>query len=176
MFKTTFSEHNTIWGGTSPECPTPWLRVCNNYRGNSLLSLLGKVLSTCLEKRCCGIIEPKLDDTQYRFRSSQQYRPNFHFQNKFSRNLGSTPKVSTNVLSTSWKHTTVFLEKNFGECCGRTVLTLTAACYWPSSHCIPVQKFVSVSADLNYNRSPWVFDSHRGACCHHSSSQSTWFR
>jgi len=44
-------------------------------------------------------------------------------------------KTSSHDLSTSRKHTTGFLVKNFGECCGSTVLT--AACYWPSNHCIP---------------------------------------
>jgi len=36
---------------------------------------------------------------------------------------------------------------------------LTTASYWPSSHCIPDQKFVSVSGELNHNRSPLVLDS-----------------
>ena len=40
------------------------------------------------------------------------------------------------------------------ECFGKTVLT--TACYWPSSHCIPAQKFLSLSAELNHNRSPLV--------------------
>jgi len=55
--------------------------------------------------------------------------------------------------------------KSFGECCGITVLTAT--CYWPSS--IPAQK-LSVAAELNHNRSPWVLDSDKGVCCNHSSS------
>ena len=42
----------------------------------------------------------------------------------------------TNVLSTSAKHTTLFLGKNVRGCCGTTVMT--AACYWPSGHCIGV--------------------------------------
>jgi len=37
---------------------------CTNYRGISLLSLPGHVYAKCLEKRCCKIIELKLDDTQ----------------------------------------------------------------------------------------------------------------
>ena len=36
---------------------------------------------------------------------------------------------------------------------------LTAACYWPSSYGIPAQKFVSVSGELNHDRSPLVLDS-----------------
>jgi len=39
--------------------------------------------------------------------------------------------------------------KSFGKGCGSTVLI--AARYWPSSHCIPAQNFVSVSAELNRN-------------------------
>jgi len=30
---------------------------------------------------------------------------------------------------------------------------------WPSSHCIPAQKFMSVSSELNYNRWSWVLNS-----------------
>jgi len=41
---------------------------------------------------------------------------------------------------------------------------LTAACYWPSSHCIPDQKFLSVSGELNHDRSPLAFDSDKGVC------------
>jgi len=68
----------------------------------------------------------------------------FPLSRKISRNLGSMPKTYTDVLSTSRKHTTGFLVKNVGDCCGSTVLT-GASC-WPSSHCIPAQKFVSVAA------------------------------
>ena len=76
--------------------------------------------------------------------------------------------TSTHVLSTSRKHTTGFLVRSFGRYCGNTVLT--AACYWPSSHCIPAQKFVSVSGEFNRNRSPLALDSDSGVCCHHSFS------
>jgi len=73
---------------------------------------------------------------------------------KFSRNLASRPKISAHVLSTSRKHATGFLLKTFGECCGSTVLT--AAFKWPPNHCIPAQKFVSVSEELYHDRSLWV--------------------
>jgi len=49
-------------------------------------------------------------------------------------------KDAFTCLSTSRKHTTGILVKSFGECCVSTVLT--AACYWPSSHCIPAQTCV----------------------------------
>jgi len=70
----------------------------------------------------------------------------FSLSSKFLRNLRSMPQTCTHVLSTSIKHTTGFLVKSSGQCCGSTVLT--AACYWPSSHCIPAQKFVSVSGEF----------------------------
>ena len=70
------------------------------------------------------------------------------------------PKTSTYALSTPKKHTIGFLVKSFGECCGSTVLT--AACYLPSSHCIPAQKFVSMSGKLNHNHSPLVLHSTMG--------------
>ena len=47
-----------------------------------------------------------------------------------------------------------------------------AACYWPSSHCIPAQMFVSVSGKLNHDRSTLVLDSDNGVCCHRSFSYS----
>jgi len=74
--------------------------------------------------------------------------------------------MSIHVLSTSRKHkpTTGFLIKNFGKCCESTVLT--AACNWPSSHCILTQKFLSMSVDLNHNPSQ---GSDKGVSCHHSS-------
>ena len=81
-------------------------------------------------------------------------------------------KTSTRVLLTSRKHKTGSLVKSFGECHGGTVLM--AACYRPSSHRIPSQKFVSVSAELNHNRSQWVLDSNKGVCCHHSSAWPIW--
>jgi len=64
---------------------------------------------------------------------------------------------------------TGFLVKSFGECCVSTVLT--AACYWPSSHCIPGQTFVSVSGELNHDRSPLGLDSDKGVYCHRSYSK-----
>jgi len=53
-------------------------------------------------------------------------------------------------------------------CCRSTVLMTT--CYWPSSHCIPAHKFVSLSAELNQNHWQWVLDSNKVVCCHHLSS------
>ena len=53
------------------------------------------------------------------------------------------PTTSTHVLSTSRKHMIGFFVESFGKRCASTVLTAT--CYWPSSHCILAQKFVSMS-------------------------------
>ena len=44
-------------------------KKCANYRDISLLSLAEKVYAKCLEKRCCEIVEPQLQDAQYGFRS-----------------------------------------------------------------------------------------------------------
>jgi len=52
------------------------------------------------------------------------------------------------------------LVKSFVECCGTTVLT--AACYWPSSNCIPSQKIVTLSTGLYHNRSALVLLSDNG--------------
>jgi len=89
---------------------------------------------------------------------------------KFSRNPGSIPKIS----STSGKYMAGFLVKSFGECCSRMVLT-GASC-WPPNNCIPAQKIVSMSAELNHNRSALVLDSDNGVCCHHSSTYCLYIR
>jgi len=123
-------------------------------------------VAKCLEKRCREIIESKLNDTQCGFCPNRSTTDHISLSSKISRNLGSMLKTSSHALSTSRKHTTGFLVTNFVECCVSTVLTMTAACYWPSSYCIPAQTFVSVSGELNYDRSPLVLDSDRGVCCH----------
>jgi len=61
-----------------------------------------------------------------------------------------------------------FFVKNFEGCCGSTVLTGSSC--WPSGNCISAQKTVSVSTELNHNRSALVLDSDNCVCCHHSSS------
>jgi len=94
----------------------------------------------------------------------------FPLSSKFSRNPGSMPKIS----STSGKYTAGFLVKSFGGCCGRAVLT-GASC-WRPNNCIPAQKIVSTSAELNHNRSALVLDSDNGVCCHHSSTYSLYIR
>jgi len=65
---------------------------------------------------------------------------------KFSRNLGRKAKASTHVLSTSKKHTTRFLVKSFGRCCGSTVLTVALllavkSLYSCSEVCVRVDGF-----------------------------------
>ena len=43
-------------------------KQCTNYRGISLLRLLGKVYAKCLEKKCREIVESKLEDGECGFR------------------------------------------------------------------------------------------------------------
>ena len=89
----------------------------------------------------------------------------FPLSSKFLRNPGSMPKKSTHVLSTWGKYMAGFLVKSFWECCGSTVLT-GASC-WPSSNYIPVQKIVSLSTELNHNRSSLVLYSDNGVWSPH---------
>jgi len=94
-------------------------RERTSHQGMSLLSLDGKV---CVKWRGHSPI----------FVPSVAVPSKFSFYSNFSRNLESIPKTSTqHILSTSRKHTAVFLVKSFGECCGSAVLT--AACYWQST-------------------------------------------
>ena len=143
---------------------------CTNYRGIFLLSLPGKVYAKCLQKRCYEIIELQLDNAQCGFRPGRSTAYQIFTLQQILRNLGSVPKTFAHVLLSLRKHTTGFLVESFGKCCGSTVST--AACYWPSIHCtcLPAQKFVSVSGELNHNRSQFVLDSDKGVCCHHSPS------
>ena len=94
----------------------------------------------------------------------------FPLSSKFSRNPGRMPKTS----STSGKYMAGFLVKSFGGCCGLTVLT-GASC-WPPNNCISAQKIVSMSTELNHNRSALVLDSGNGVCYHHSSIYSPYIR
>jgi len=71
--------------------------------------------------------------------------------------------MSAHALPTSSrKHATEFLLKCFG----------VPKAFHPmgSNNCIPAQKFVSVSGELNQDRSPLVLDSDMGVCCRHSFS------
>jgi len=78
----------------------------------------------------------------------------------FLRNLRSVPKTSTHVLSNSRKHTTGFFVKSVAG----------VRCWW-----LPVTarqvtasltRSVSVSGELNHDRSSVVLDSCKVVCCH----------
>ena len=91
----------------------------------------------------------------------------FSLSSKFLWNLGSVAKTPTLALPTSSrKHATGFLVKCF--CVPKAFHALG------SSHCIPAQKFVSVSGELDHDRSPLVLDSDKDVCCHHSFSYVHW--
>ena len=106
-------------------------------------------LTKWLEKRCREIIESKLNDTPCRQtiesklndtprRPGRSNTDHISLSSNILRNLGSMLKTSSHASSTSRKHTIEFLVKSFEECCRSTVLK--AACYWPSSHCIPAKE------------------------------------
>jgi len=78
--------------------------------------------------------------------------------------------MSRLVLSILKKYTTGFHAKRCGKCCGSAMLTV--ACYWPSTHRNPAQKSLSVSQELNHNRSLWMLND-KGVCFHHTSSWSS---
>jgi len=115
-----------------------------------------------LEKRCCKIIESKLMITSVVFILAVPQQTTFHSPAIFW-------EYANDVFTCSIKHTAGFLVKSFGECCLSTVLT--AACYWPESHCIPAQMFVSMSVESNHDHSSLVLDSDKSVCCHRSFSK-----
>ena len=120
-------------------------------------------LAKCLEKRYREIIESKLNDTQCSFRPGSNTTDHTSLSRKILRNLGIMLKISAHALSISRKHTTeVPCEKLWGVLreCGVDGRQVT----------IPAQKFVSVSGELNHDRSPLMLDSDKGVCCHRSFS------
>jgi len=127
----------------------------NQLQGDSFTSAPRR--SVCQDAK---IIEPKLDDTQCCFRHD--------------RNI--TEQISTlqQIFEKSWEHAkdvcTFFVD--LGKVYGRVSREklLAGASYWPSTHSISAKKIVSVSTELNHNRSALVLDSDNGVCCHHSLS------
>ena len=87
----------------------------------------------------------------------QHYITNFQSPANFREMLGACQKRIYMFCRPRGKYMVGVLVKNFGGCCGSTVLT-GASC-WPSNYCIPAQKIVSVSTELKYNRSLLVLYS-----------------
>jgi len=71
-----------------------------NHRSFTLFSHPRKVRAKCFETRCSEIIEYKLDGVQF-FWGLVALQTNFSLGNKCSRNLGTIPKMSALILSTS---------------------------------------------------------------------------
>ena len=124
-------------------------------------------MSVCQD--AAKIIESKLHDTQCGFRRRSK-KNTFSHSSKFSRNPGNMPMTYTHVLSTSVMFMARFLVKGLGGYCGSTVLA--GAHCWQSSNCIPAQTIVSVSTEVNHNRSALVLDSDNGVGCYPSPSLS----
>ena len=125
------------------------------YRSIFLLSLPGRVHAKMPRKYWA-----KTEWYPVRFLSLPQHSEQLFSFSKFSRNPGCMPKPYRHVLSTSGRYMAGFLVKRFGGCCENTVLT-GASC-WASSNCIPAQKVVPLSTELNHNRSALVLDSDIG--------------
>jgi len=177
-FKDDFLQHTNLFNACRVYLNTKFIKILSiqvtdvtaevsNTRPAMLFGnfqIINIYVAKCLENRCREIIESKLNDTQCGFRPGRGTTDHISFFSKILRNLGGMLKTSSRALLTSRKHTTGFLLKSIVECCLSTVLT--AACYWPSSCCIPAQKFMFMSGELNHHRSPLVLDSDNGVCCH----------
>ena len=123
--------------------------------GNFLI--INSYVAKCLVKRRRQTIESNLNDTQCGFSSGHS---NTGYISLFSKD------VFTCFVDLEKAYDRVPCEKLW-ECCGSTVLT--AAYYWPPSHCIPAQRFASVSGELTHDRSTLALDSdNEGVCCHRS--------
>ena len=113
------------------------------------------------------MIELMLNITQCGFRPGRSTTEAISLSSKFLRNVGICQR-RPHMLCRPREST--IPDSSRKACCGSTVLK--AACYWSSSHCIPAQKFVSMSEKLNHDRSPLVLDTDKGVCCHRSISES----
>jgi len=113
--------------------------------------------------RCREKTDPKLNYIQCRFRRGRSTTEQlFTLQQIFKQSWEHAKDVYTCFADLEEVHGRVLREKLWG-CCGSTVLT-GASC-WQSS--ILAQNIVSVSTELNHNRSD------NSVFCHHSSSYST---
>jgi len=151
-------DHPHILNGRQDTGRSEW----TNYRSISFLSLPGREYAKMPRKwfNHSWIIPNAV------FVAAVALQNKFPLARKFSRNPGSMPKTYTHVLSTSRKHTSGFLVKNFSGCCGSTVLT-GASC-WPPLHfcsedCVPVDGVKSQPSSVDIGL-------RNGVCCHHPSS------
>jgi len=93
-----------------------------------------KVQPICHVVDCISNCWPKSDDTQCGFRPGRSTTDQISLPSKFSRNLGSMPKTSTHVLSTSRKHSSW---KAVGSVDGRLLLAVKSL-YSCSEVCVRV--------------------------------------
>ena len=73
-------------------------KKCTNYRGIFLLSLPEKVYAKCLEKRCCKIAKPQLQDAQCGFCPGRSPLARSLPFTKYLRNCGNMPKRCIHAL------------------------------------------------------------------------------
>jgi len=140
--------------------------ITTNYGGIYLLNLPGKVYAWCLEKRRCGIIERNLDNTQCGFVLVVAIQVKFSLAANFRQTLNGGCQKCLHMFRWPRMHIASFLTKSLAEYGVDNRLLLATK----SLYSCPAQKFVSVSAELSHNRSPWVLDSDKGVCCQHSFS------
>jgi len=149
-----------------------YIRVSNTRPATLFgkFQLINIYVAKCLEKRCRETIESNLNDTQCGFRPGRSTTDQiFTLQQIFEKSREYAKEVYTCFVDFKKAYDLVPCEKLWGVL---QVYSVDGRCYWPSSHCIPDQKFFSVSGELNHDRSPLVLDSDKVVCCHNSFSQS----
>ena len=123
-------------------------------------------IAKCLEKRCREIIQSKLNDTQRGFRPGPSTTDQVSLSSNFWEILGLCRRRPHMVCRTRESIGPVFSWKGLwsGAGVGYSVdgrLLLAAKSLFPD------QKFVSVSGELNHDRSPLLLlNSDKGVCCH----------
>ena len=116
-------------------------KQCTSYRRISLLSLPGKVVAKCLERKCREIVKSKLENCQCSFRRGRSTTDQIFTLNKSSRNLGNMAKISLHALSILKNHMTEFLGIKFGRFCRSMALMVNG--YALLSHSTADRRFLT---------------------------------
>jgi len=119
-------------------------RECTNYQHICLAH------KQAAWKKCHKLIETKLGDTMCGFRSGHCIMDqSFTLQQTFNKKSWMYVKDVYARFVDLGKHLPSSFVKRFGEYCKSKILR--TSCYWSSSHCIPAQKFVSMSVVVSDN-------------------------
>ena len=149
-------------------------RVCDNYRGITLLSLPGKVYAKVLERRVRPIVEPQIQEEQCGFRPGRGTTDQIYTLTGILEKAWeyAYPVYSTCVLWIWRRYTTGSPGRSCGRCWGS--MGWGGPCCGPSNLCTPKARAVSVCSGVSRIRFQWGLASVRAAHCHLSCLWFSW--